>query len=59
MDGTEKTFQAAVVNIDTSYIRGKQMPVLCIDNPEYDIVVGEVKGAKCKCNPNPTWKLDS
>ena len=59
MDGTEKSFQTAVVNIDTPYIRGKQMPVLCIDNPEYDIVVGEVKGARCKCNPNSTWKLDS
>ena len=59
IDGTTKTFETAKVNIDTPYIRRKHMPVMCIENPPYDLVIGEVEGARCKCDPNPSWKLDN
>ena len=59
IDGTTKTFETAEVNIDTPYIRRKHMPVMCIENPPYDLVIGEVEGARCKCDPNPSWRLDN
>ena len=40
MDGTVRKFQTAVVNVDTPYIKRDKMTVLCIENPEVDVVVG-------------------
>ena len=45
-------FETAIVNVDTPYIKGNQVQALCIENPEYDLVVGDVLGARCPCNPN-------
>ena len=57
MDGTVRKFQTAVVNVDTPYIKKDKITVLCIENPEVDVVVGEVPGAKCSCSPDPHWSL--
>ena len=35
-----KTFETARVNIDTPYIGRKHMPVMCFENPPYDVVIG-------------------
>ena len=59
MDGTEKMFETAIVTIDTPYIKQRQMMVMCIDDLEYDIIVGEIEGARCKCNPDPEWTIES
>ena len=59
IDGTEKMFETAIVTIDTPYIKQRQMTVMCIDDLEYDIVVGEIEGARCKCNPDPEWTIES
>ena len=47
MDGTVMMFQTAVVSLDTPYITKDKITVLCIENCEFDIVVGDVPGAKC------------
>ena len=59
MDGTEKKFETAIVAIDTPYIKQRQMTVMCIDDLEYNIVVGEIEGARCTCNPNPERTIES
>ena len=59
IDGTGRLFETAIVNIDTPYIKGNQVQALCIENPEYDLIIGDVLGARCPCNPNPDWKLDN
>ena len=56
MDGTEQRFEIAKVNIDTPYIKQNHIPAMCVQDLEFDIIVGDVPGARCKCNPNPNWK---
>ena len=57
MDGTVRKFQTAVVSLDTPYITKDKITVSCIENYEFDIVVGDVPGAKCTCSPDPHWGL--
>ena len=56
MDGSTRRFEIAIVNLDTPYVRQDRASVLCIDNPEFDLVVGEIPGVRCKCNPDPEWR---
>ena len=58
MDGTEKRYEVARVDLDTPYIKQDQVAVLCVEDLEFDIIVGEVSGARCQCDPDPTWKSD-
>ena len=58
MDGTRKRFEIATVDLDTPYIKQNQVSVMCVKKLEFDIVVGDVPGAWCKCNPDLTWKPD-
>ena len=57
MDGTEKRFETATISRDTPYIKHGQLPVLCLEDPEADLIIGNIKGARCKCNPNREWNL--
>ena len=59
MDGSERLLETALVNLDTPYIKQSQVVAMCVENPEYDIVVGNIQGARCRCNPNPKWKLEA
>ena len=56
MDGAEKRFETAIVDIDTPYIK-QRMQVVCVENPEFDLIIGDVDGARCKCNPDSNWTL--
>ena len=58
MDGTEKRYEVARVDLDTPYVKQDQVAVLCVEDLEFDIIVGEVLGARCQCDPDPTWKSD-
>ena len=58
IDGTRKRFEIATVDLDTPYIKQNQVSVMCVKKLEFDIVVGDVPGARCKCNPDLTWKPD-
>ena len=56
MDGSTRRFEIAIVNLGTPYLKQDRASVLCIDNPEFDLVVGEIPGVRCKCNPDPEWR---
>ena len=56
MDGTSKTFETATVALDTPYIKDDRILVMCIDDLEFGIVIGDIPGARCKCNPDPNGR---
>ena len=58
MDGTERRFEIARVNLNTPYIKQEGVLVLCVKDLEFGIVVGDVPGALCKCKPNPNWNFE-
>ena len=55
VDGTVKTFPIAKVYIDTPYFTGSAS-CLCMENPVYDIVIGNIDGARDAKDPLLTWK---
>ena len=54
IDGTEKKFPLAVVYVDSPFYKG-QVEALCIDNPVYDLIIGNVNGARQPQDPDPNW----
>ena len=54
-DGTIRQAPVAKVNISTPFFVGYS-EVLCIDNPVYDLILGNVCGARYPTNPDPNWK---
>ena len=54
IDGTVRKFPLATVNIDTPYYAGK-LRVLCMANPVYDLIIGNVKGALEPNEPDTEW----
>ena len=48
----------ALIDIDTPFLKQKGVRALCLDSPVYDLVIGDVEGARCKCDPDPTWRLE-
>ena len=57
MGGTEKIFETAIISVDTPYIKQRQMAVMCVENLEVDLVIGNIQGARCECDPDSTWKI--
>ena len=55
IDGSERKLETAVVDINTPYFTKKGATVVCMEDSAYDLVIGNVEGATCKCNPNPDW----
>ena len=53
-DGTVREFPVAEVQVDTPYFTGK-VEVLCMDNPVYDLVLGNIKGVRPANNPDENW----
>ena len=51
MDGSERTLQTAVVDIDTPYLkkRGATVVSLDLEDTKYNLVIGNVRGARCMC----------
>ena len=56
MDGTNKRFETATVNLDTPYIKQDRILVMCIEDLEFGIVIGDIPGVRCKCSPDPNWR---
>ena len=59
VDGTAKMIQTAIVDLDTAYLRQKGATVLCLENPVCDLVIGNVIGALCQCNPRQGWSIET
>ena len=57
LDGKSKCAPVALIDVDTPYLQRKVQAV-CLKDPIFDLVIGEVEGARCKCNPDQSWKLD-
>ena len=58
IDGTERKLMTAIADIDTPYLTKKQATVVCMDNPTFELVIGDVEGAACKCNPKSDWTIE-
>lgn len=53
-DGSRITAPVAVISIDTPYLTGK-FTAWCLENPIYDLIVGNVEGARGPDDPDPSW----
>ena len=54
IDGTIRKFPTATINVDTPYYSG-EMKVLCMENPVYDLIIGNISGAREPDDPDPNW----
>ena len=59
-DGRKRRVPIARVFLDTPYVVG-EFDAWCMDQPIFDLIIGEVSGARQPHHPNPCWKpsLDS
>ena len=55
IDGTIKKAPVANVSINTPFFVG-QTEALCMQNTLYDVIVGNVQGARAPGDPDPQWK---
>jgi hypothetical protein len=53
-DSTKRTVPVAKVDIDSPYLTGK-FDVWCMDNPVFDLIIGEVSNARKPHDPDPDW----
>ena len=54
IDGTCRRAPVARVNINTPYYNG-EVDALCMQTPVYDVIIGNIDGAREPGNPNPNW----
>ena len=45
----------AIIDTDTPYVSGKNRAI-CIENPVYDLIIGNVDGVRDANDPNPNEK---
>ena len=55
IDGTVRKVPVARVYIDTPYYRGN-VTALCMKQPIYDLVLGNIAGVRCPSDPDPEWE---
>ena len=55
VNGTEQKLPTALVDVDTPYLRKCNVVAVCLDEQVFDLIIGDVDGAVCKCNPDTTW----
>ena len=51
---TIKRAPMAKVEVDTPFYVGT-VEVLCLQDPLFDLIIGNVSGARGLCDPNPEW----
>ena len=56
LDGTKLQAPVANVHIDTPYYTGN-VEAWCMNNPVYDLILGNIEGAGLPGEPDPHWKL--
>ena len=54
-DGSVISFRVAVIHIDTPYLIGS-VEALCMENPVYDLVLGNIDGVRSVENPDLNWR---
>ena len=58
IDGTVRKVPVAEVHIDTPYYTG-HVTALCMTNPIYDLVLGNIEGVRCPSDPDCNWEADN
>ena len=56
IDGTVKKVPMARIDIDTPYLAGK-VDAMCMKNPVYDLVIGNVDNVRAPNDPDLNWKV--
>ena len=54
IDGTVRKVPVARIHVDTPYLVDR-IDVLCMQNPLYDLILGNVQGIRPPDKPDPTW----
>ncbi|XP_062616792.1 uncharacterized protein LOC134278492 [Saccostrea cucullata] len=54
IDGTVRTVEEASVYVDTPYFTGN-INALCMKEPVYDLIIGNIDCAKNQTDPDPQW----
>lgn len=54
IDGTVRQVEEALIDIDTPFYTGK-VSALCMREPVYDLIIGNVSGVRNQSEPNPQW----
>jgi hypothetical protein len=54
---TEKRTEVpmAKIKVDTPYFRG-ELAAACVNSPMYDLMIGNLKGAREPDDPDPEWR---
>ena len=56
IDSTVRKFPTARINIRTPYFSG-DTEAICMENPVYGLVLGNIPGARAPDDPDPQWKM--
>ncbi|XP_062615055.1 uncharacterized protein LOC134276789 [Saccostrea cucullata] len=54
IDGTVRTVEEASIYVDTPYFTGN-INALCMKEPVYDLIIGNIDGARNQTDPDPQW----
>ena len=57
IDGSVKKVPVARVNINSPYYQGK-VDAMVLSTPVYDVILGNIVGARSVGDPNPNWKKE-
>ncbi|PIK60000.1 hypothetical protein BSL78_03079 [Apostichopus japonicus] len=55
IDGTVRQYPVANILVDTPYFSGS-VSALCMNDPVYDLILGNVPGVREPTNPDPNWE---
>ena len=55
IDGTARILPTAMVEVNTPFFSGKTEAIV-VDNPIYDVIIGNISGARNTCDPDPKWE---
>ena len=55
IDSTARKVPIAKIDVDTPYLKG-QVKAQCLLDPIYDLVIGNVPGARAAHDPDPSWQ---
>lgn len=55
IDGTVRQVEEGLIDIDTPFFTGK-VTALCMKEPVYDLIIGNIPEARNQSDPDPTWR---
>ena len=55
INNTARKVPIIKIDVDTPYLKG-QVKAQCLPDPIYDLVIGNVPGARAADDPDPSWK---